>query len=247
MRKTLLLLALLLGAAPAIASTPLNVVAACNAPGSIVVSLTNGPSATVEVAGTYVASIAFSTATSSTFIPAPGWPIGGTAGPASSTSANGQWTILSGGAQFLCVTLTSYTSGLANVTIVVNPTVTPAAAAPGAPVQGLSTTAAFGSVSSAGAGAVIATLTPGAGTYEITVMANVAGTLTSADIDNMQVKIGGSVVTTLIVSAAANIAPNPVTFRRLVVPSATSVSVNTIGAATGSSIYRASLLLTPVN
>jgi hypothetical protein len=98
------------------------------------------------------------------------------------------------------------------------------------------------------AGTAVATLTtPAAGTYEITGTLSISGTtVAAADSNNFNLKKGGTTLLTNIPIAVNSTTgtPGAVPFGPVVISldGATSVTVNAVGNATGSSIYAAQLV-----
>ncbi len=94
-------------------------------------------------------------------------------------------------------------------------------------------------------GAAIATLAaPGAGNYKLTVIPSYGST---ADvIDNMELKVGATVISTLKVQAAANGAPITHVFDRVAVAAGDAITVNAVAAGAVSSVYSVLILATPV-
>jgi len=98
-----------------------------------------------------------------------------------------------------------------------------------------------GRVVAPAAATVIATLTPAAGTYDIQVFASYdAGAPAAAEINNMQFRKGGAVVTVLQVLSVAN-AYSPARNFRLVLGGATAIDVQSIGASTAGVGYSAQI------
>lgn len=95
------------------------------------------------------------------------------------------------------------------------------------------------------AGATIATVNTGkAGIYQITVIAGYGGT---ADVvDNMDLAVGGTLVTVLPVHATVNGIRIPVTVRRRCT-AAQAIAVRAIAIGGAGSVYRATIVATRVS
>ena len=107
-----------------------------------------------------------------------------------------------------------------------------------------------GVVTGATAGQVIATLTPAAsGLYDIEVFIGMNATLASAaDSNNMNLKVGSTTVITNIPyvgTGTSNSTTGPLKIRAIL-DGATAVTVNAVGAATGTARYSASITATKV-
>jgi hypothetical protein len=112
------------------------------------------------------------------------------------------------------------------------------------------TQSAVGSVTAPAAGAAIATLAGlAAGTYTIECDVALGGTSTVADNVNFELKVGATVIGAMIApdsdAAATYPPPNKVVFQNVVVPAATSVTVNAVAAGGGAASYLAGILATP--
>lgn len=98
-----------------------------------------------------------------------------------------------------------------------------------------------GRVVAPGAGGVIATITPAAGTYDIDVFASYdVGAPAAAEINNMEFREGAAVVSVLQVLAIINVYGPGRSFRR-VLDGATAISVNATAAGTAGVGYNAQI------
>lgn len=98
-----------------------------------------------------------------------------------------------------------------------------------------------GRVVAPGAGVVIATITPAAGTYEIEVRTNLdAGAPAAAEINNMDFREGASVVSVLIVPPVLNVVTSFAKYLRTL-DGATAITVNAVAAATAGVGYSAQI------
>lgn len=100
---------------------------------------------------------------------------------------------------------------------------------------------AGGAVTAPGAGAAIATVAaPPAGTYLVTVSAGTgAGTPVAADVGNMQLKKGATVVA-LLAHPISTTAPMPPV--RVTLDGSTALTVNAVGVATAGVVYVATIV-----
>ncbi len=104
--------------------------------------------------------------------------------------------------------------------------------------------AAYGNATGPGAGVAFATLVaPGASFYEIRVTPGYGGT--AGPMDNMQLQVGATVISKLVVQAAVNGAPVLHVFKRVFVPAGQAITVNQVGAD-AAGVYRAQIVATPV-
>jgi hypothetical protein len=113
-----------------------------------------------------------------------------------------------------------------------------------------STVGGSGVVTGPTAGQVIATVTPTvSGLYDVEVFIGMNATLASAvDSNNMNLKVGSTTVITNIPyvgTGTSNSTTGPVKIRA-VLDGATAVTVNAVGAATGTGRYAASITATRV-
>lgn len=92
-----------------------------------------------------------------------------------------------------------------------------------------------------GAGAVIATVTPAAGTWDVQVTTNYDGAVAAAEINNVDFRKAGVVVSVLIAPSVANVIAEVRTFR-MVLSGAQAVSVNAVAAGTAGVGYTAELV-----
>jgi hypothetical protein len=93
-----------------------------------------------------------------------------------------------------------------------------------------------------GAGVVVATITPAAGTYDIEVRTNLdAGAPAAAEINNMDFREGGVVVSVLIVSPVLHTNVAGISRFRRVLDGATAITVNAVAAATAAVGYSAQI------
>lgn len=91
------------------------------------------------------------------------------------------------------------------------------------------------------AATVIATLTPAAGTYDIEVFAHYdAGAPAAPELNNMQFREGGAVVSVLSVLAVVSVYSPARRFRR-VLDGATAIDVQSVGASTAGVGYNAEI------
>lgn len=108
-----------------------------------------------------------------------------------------------------------------------------------------STKAASGNVTAPGAGATVASLNISTtGYYRIVVTAGFGATAESTAIDNFQLKVNGSVVGTIPVANVANTQSQPLEFFANVTAGSPAITVVAIGAASASSVYKATILAT---
>lgn len=91
-----------------------------------------------------------------------------------------------------------------------------------------------------GAGAVIATITPAAGTWDIQVTTSFDGAVAAAEINNMDFRKAGATVSVLIAPSVANVVTEVRKFR-MVLSGAQAVSINAVAAATAGVGYTAEL------
>ena len=99
-----------------------------------------------------------------------------------------------------------------------------------------------GRVVAPGAGVVIATVTPAAGTYEVEVRANYdAGAPAAAEINNMDFRDGGAVVSVLIVSPVLHTNVAGISRFMVVTPGAVALTVNAVAAGTAAVGYSAQI------
>lgn len=108
---------------------------------------------------------------------------------------------------------------------------------------------AYGKSTAPAAGAAIATTASLAvGTWDIEVSTFIGGTTAAVEIDNMQLKLGATVISTILNPVPGTTgAVNSSQYRvRLQVGVAAAVSVNAIAAATAASVYAASIVATRV-
>lgn len=105
--------------------------------------------------------------------------------------------------------------------------------------------AAYGAVTAPAADAVIATLTPGAGDFEISVVPDYSGTAETIA-DNMNLRVGGTVVARLIVPPSASGRAPRQRFPQVTVGAGQAITVNGVATPTAGAIYRAQIVATPV-
>lgn len=105
---------------------------------------------------------------------------------------------------------------------------------------------AYGTAAAPGAGAALATIAAGslavAGVYLVAVQVSLTGTIAAGDLDNFAIRKGSTPVKQIVIPPAAN----QLAFVEIQVylDGATALSVNTVGAATASSVYSASITAT---
>lgn len=106
--------------------------------------------------------------------------------------------------------------------------------------DGTATAQGSGAVTAPTAGAVIATVTPGAaGLWEVQIWWSLSGTLVAGDANNLQLRQTAAVrLTPLPIPATANLFPPPVTVV-LSLSAVDTVSVNAIAAGSASAVYNA--------
>lgn len=109
-----------------------------------------------------------------------------------------------------------------------------------------------GTAAAPGAGGVVVTVAaPPTGYYRVEVWTGLAGTLAAADLTNMELRAGATVISRLANTAAlnttnANPALGPYTFYRNL-NGATALTVNATAASTASSVYSAQIVATKVD
>ncbi len=144
------------------------------------------------------------------------------------------------------------TSALGQKTTANSQSIVPASDSPAFPVTGAptsgTTSANFGTATAPALGGAVVTITaPGAGKYQIAVRTGFGATVAAGDSNNMELRVGGTVISRVITPAVANSAPAEAVFPRVDVPAATNVSVNATAAGTAGAIYNANLIIQPVN
>jgi|SRR5262245_152617 len=103
-----------------------------------------------------------------------------------------------------------------------------------------------GNASAPAAGAAVVTGTPTAGTYTVTVTTFLAaGAPAAADLNNMELRAGATVIAKLPVAQAINF-PIPQSGIVVTLDGATALSVNAIGNATAAVVYAASYYITQI-
>lgn len=100
------------------------------------------------------------------------------------------------------------------------------------------TQGAVGQVTAPTAGQVIATLTPGPGTYTVQVTPVISGTVLAGDLVNWELKVGATVISSFVTGVDS--API-LTFPDVIVPAATAVTVNAIAAGGAAATYTAGI------
>jgi hypothetical protein len=112
------------------------------------------------------------------------------------------------------------------------------------------TSGATSSVNAPGADATIASIVAlAAGTYDVECTTFIAGTTVAAtESDNMAFKIGSTVIGKIITPVPGTTGANGLgEYRiRINLPAPTTVSVNSVGAATAGSVYKASIVASKI-
>lgn len=114
----------------------------------------------------------------------------------------------------------------------------------GAPAD---TSQAYGSVAAPGAGATIATLTPGAGTWRVTVATHMIGALAAGDANNMELSAPGFGPAVLISDNSSPSIPFENGPYTITLAAGQALTVTAIAAATAGTTYAAQIIAEPAS
>lgn len=111
---------------------------------------------------------------------------------------------------------------------------------------GTTDTPVQGSVTSPGAGATIASVSLGNGTYNVAWTIEMSGTLAAADIDNVQLLLGATVVADSVDANGAGTYPQQAV-EVTVANGPLVLAAKTIGAGTVGAVYKVTMVVTPTS